>query len=566
MAVSRGKLNMSDTSDDSDGEKDGGNDPFSESFFATNPSYFEGGKDPFAEDSGTFVGHGLNSFSVGDERDTGVRKLDLNDLNDFDLGDELDLSDFKGIDLSGLDDLDQLAASFGGESKKGNDGGGAAETGGGKEDDLVAEMGLDSDFGLSELNELQAESVQRELAAKEQQESAADKAIGQLADTLAGLSTIIEQATGTIREKAEERRRLVAKRELESQEVRVEDFSRIVRLAAGTGDVEALRQLSETANAPPLATLRLADIEEGTGGEDGENGGETQVACDTVLHVASAFGHAGVVAMLLDELKMDPEHPVEGGSFATPLDLAAAAGATDVVRLLLEHGAAVDGSDPGTGTGIEEGGFYSSPLHRAASAGARETVSVLLEKGANALALDENGMFPWMCAANPATLEALVAATCPELKEGIQMRLFWSARALWDPLRPFGGGTEGDAERLAFANHLIASDASALRRTAAALAAPVSPEWLDQMYGVAQEGSFRAGTFLGLAVNAVNADWVALLLFHGVDAAEVEAGAAQAAYEDLWASLEDTPEQRTELLRAWRAISVMLRIGSSQTY
>jgi uncharacterized protein len=104
----------------------------------------------------------------------------------------------------------------------------------------------------------------------------------------------------------------------------------------------------------------------------------------TGLHLAAFSANAGATARLL-EAGADP-NVLATASFAqvTPLGTAAFAGANDVARLLLEHGADTELTSDQGGT----------PLHSAAANGNRELVELLLAHGASPKARTDKGETP----------------------------------------------------------------------------------------------------------------------------------------------------------------------------
>ena len=100
------------------------------------------------------------------------------------------------------------------------------------------------------------------------------------------------------------------------------------------------------------------------------------------LHEASSSGRIDVVRLLLDRGAAIDATAGDGG---TPLHLASSAGHIDVVRLLLDRGAAIDATDGDSG---------STPLHVASGAGDSgciDAVRLLLDRGAAIDATDAFG-------------------------------------------------------------------------------------------------------------------------------------------------------------------------------
>ena len=106
----------------------------------------------------------------------------------------------------------------------------------------------------------------------------------------------------------------------------------------------------------------------------------------TPLHFAAMGGHVDAARALLEAgadpnamsrhrfVKVRPLHT------ATALDISS--GDPEIVRVLLEHGADVNGRS-------DEGGF--TPLHNASGSGAAELVRILLEHGADPSATTDDG-------------------------------------------------------------------------------------------------------------------------------------------------------------------------------
>ena len=153
-------------------------------------------------------------------------------------------------------------------------------------------------------------------------------------------------------------------------------FGRFLRAApihdaAGIGDVEKVRDLLAT--DPTLVDGKTSD---GV----------------TPLLLAAQNGRLEVVRLLLEKGAAVDARSNEG---ATPLIHAATKGRLEVVRLLLEKGAAVNA----------KGNDGLTPLIAAARKGHLEVVRLLLEKDAAVDAKDSNGLTPLMVAARDRNLE-----------------------------------------------------------------------------------------------------------------------------------------------------------------
>jgi cytohesin len=105
-------------------------------------------------------------------------------------------------------------------------------------------------------------------------------------------------------------------------------------------------------------------------------------AAATPLHVAAEYGHDDVVRLLLEAGAAIDSRRIEG---LTPLHLAASYGRFPVVKRLLAAGA-----NPNS---RESGGW--TPLHRAASEGHENVVRLLLAQGADPRAMDHQGATPF---------------------------------------------------------------------------------------------------------------------------------------------------------------------------
>lgn len=131
-------------------------------------------------------------------------------------------------------------------------------------------------------------------------------------------------------------------------------------------------------NRPELARLLIA------------NGAEINTRDKhgmTPLHKAVLFGRAEMAEHLLNNgAEPDMLAPRYGRIMVSPLDLAAEAGMTEIIRILLNHGAKLDPEKPER--------KRVAPLHLAAGKGNYEAARMLLEAGANSNAKDMNGKTP----------------------------------------------------------------------------------------------------------------------------------------------------------------------------
>ncbi|XP_007528009.2 ankyrin repeat and SOCS box protein 3 isoform X1 [Erinaceus europaeus] len=113
------------------------------------------------------------------------------------------------------------------------------------------------------------------------------------------------------------------------------------------------------------------------------------------LHLAASQGHWKIVQILL-EAGADPN--ITTSEETTPLFLAVENGQIDVLRLLLRHGANVNGSHSMCGW---------NSLHQATFQENAEIIRLLLKKGANKECQDDFGITPLFVAAQYGNLESL---------------------------------------------------------------------------------------------------------------------------------------------------------------
>lgn len=101
----------------------------------------------------------------------------------------------------------------------------------------------------------------------------------------------------------------------------------------------------------------------------------------TALHLAAAAGHTSIVRILLQA----GAHPDANDTICnSPMHLAAFQGHLEVMQLLMQSGAPVNHSNTGG----------STPLHWAAQQNQLEAVKLLLKQGADPRKLNENDMTP----------------------------------------------------------------------------------------------------------------------------------------------------------------------------
>jgi len=117
----------------------------------------------------------------------------------------------------------------------------------------------------------------------------------------------------------------------------------------------------------------------------GRDGGVPRLGLTPLMHAANSNA-PGVVRAILS--KLDPTHiDARTSDGKTALIVAATVGAADIVRMLLDKGAKVDGADGTGATPLIYAAGYAFP-------GTTATVSLLLSKGAEPNARDQSGHTP----------------------------------------------------------------------------------------------------------------------------------------------------------------------------
>ena len=117
----------------------------------------------------------------------------------------------------------------------------------------------------------------------------------------------------------------------------------------------------------------------------------------TLLHAASADGLVDVAQWLLD---IGADANAQADSRGTPLYIAAMNGHSEIVRILLGHGADVN---------LKAAAMENyTPLHKASSGGHLNVVQLLIEHGADVHARDKNQLTPLLYAKNAETMQLLI--------------------------------------------------------------------------------------------------------------------------------------------------------------
>lgn len=103
----------------------------------------------------------------------------------------------------------------------------------------------------------------------------------------------------------------------------------------------------------------------------------------TPLHLASFFGHAEIVKMLLEK-KVSVNAVAKNPTKVMPLHSALARGEMPIIEMLVDHGAEINAS--------QQAGY--TPLHEAAQSGNLQAAILLLSHGANINPKADNGKTP----------------------------------------------------------------------------------------------------------------------------------------------------------------------------
>lgn len=151
-----------------------------------------------------------------------------------------------------------------------------------------------------------------------------------------------------------------------------------LRVAAGLGDLDSIRQLIGT----PEAGAHRGFYRPHGGFPAWQPSDNPQEVIDEALVWAAKSDRADAIRLLVELGANVNADPYRG----TPLTWAAAKGRVDAVRTLTELGA--DPNQRGTFGGLDHGQGVTA-IHIAAQAGERETVLALLELGADPLIVDD---------------------------------------------------------------------------------------------------------------------------------------------------------------------------------
>lgn len=156
------------------------------------------------------------------------------------------------------------------------------------------------------------------------------------------------------------------------------DKPRNLRVAAGLGDPDLIRQLAGT----PAAGAHRGFYRPHGGFPAWKPSDDPQEILDEALVWAAKSDHVDAIALLVELGARVDSDPYRG----TALIWAAAKGRVQAVRALIELGA--DPNRRGTFGGLDHGQGVTA-IHLACQAGERETVLTLLELGADPLIVDE---------------------------------------------------------------------------------------------------------------------------------------------------------------------------------